>query len=827
MILQVLDVEEYYAGANLEADVAAGATVLPVSSVAEFPDAGTVLLGAEQKTYSVVDPVALTITLDTALASPHIEGNFVYIYPQFVSRRAFLAFPQRARLAGDDNDTSANGEGTAFAQVPHALWDKLPLGLRDIGKGEYVSVDYQLGKLALLDIVGKKPSVDGGYINPGTLPPTSVGTDGSPPASSPAATVLGGPSFLYAKWTAVANVDSVVYDVHLSTTNGFTPSGGTLYASTPATSIIIKTLVGGGALSYGTTYYVKLVARDADGSAVAGTQGSAQMVKIANTDILANTITANEIAAATITADRLNVTQLSAIAADLGTITAGTVTGATIQTATSGSRIVLNSAGMAVYDNANAQTLTIDNTGSIFLEGIVTFGTSTLNADGTVQVKGVAASGNLTPDRGTSACTASGNMTQTTGSFSLAPPVSTTAGSTLLLAVYARSNSTGTAPTFTTPAGWTVVGSSQTNGAARMTIYKREAAPAISSQSITITQATGDTFGYIIELLEYVNSGVVDVTVGATGTSTSPTATTAATTQAEEISVGFIGWYNNVGAGSESGVSAGYVANQRCVGMGGIPPVAKLSSYDKKLAATGTQTFAATLPISDPWIEQIVTIKGSAAAAVPPTPSAGFGVYYAAVDANSNIAPMFKDDDGVAWDLRRAKPSIGASPPANPVDGDRWVYTGSGFDWEFIYDSSETTYKWKFVGGGSLEAHIDGSDTVAALGYLDPTNVGPSVTLPRDGDYEVAFGATFSGTPSSAFAWFASLKLNAVATADADAAQFAFASAAGASVASSVSRTRRYTARVANDVLKMQYKAVTVGMTVSARWITVRPVKVI
>ncbi len=60
-------------------------------------------------------------------------------------------------------------------------------------------------------------------------------------------------------------------------------------------------------------------------------------------NIVAGSITANEINTSTITADRMSVSTLSAIAADLGTITAGTVTGATIQTASSGSRFVMNS----------------------------------------------------------------------------------------------------------------------------------------------------------------------------------------------------------------------------------------------------------------------------------------------------------------------------------------------------------------------------------------------------------------------------------------------------------------------------------------------------
>ena len=54
-------------------------------------------------------------------------------------------------------------------------------------------------------------------------------------------------------------------------------------------------------------------------------------------------IAGGNIAASSIIASKLSVSQLSAITADMGTITAGTITGATIQTASSGTRFVMNS----------------------------------------------------------------------------------------------------------------------------------------------------------------------------------------------------------------------------------------------------------------------------------------------------------------------------------------------------------------------------------------------------------------------------------------------------------------------------------------------------
>src|ERR1051325_5531394 len=41
---------------------------------------------------------------------------------------------------------------------------------------------------------------------------------------------------------------------------------------------------------------------------------------------------------------------------------------------------------------------------------------------------------------------------------------------------------------------------------------------------------------------------------------------------------------------------------------------------------------------------------------------------------------------------------VGSSPPSTPVSGTLWIYTGATFYWMFVYDPSEATYVWKFVG---------------------------------------------------------------------------------------------------------------------------------
>lgn len=155
------------------------------------------------------------------------------------------------------------------------------------------------------------------FTNPGSL------SDGAKPTTSPDLTAItsfvqGGIGLINVVWAAVTNGDPVGYDVHISSSNGFTPDATTLYGTTMATSMVIKAQANGSSLIYNTNYYVRIVAFDNDGAAAAGVQSAA-------------------------------VT----ISADIGTITAGTLIGATVETASSGQRAVMDSTGLHLYDSSN------------------------------------------------------------------------------------------------------------------------------------------------------------------------------------------------------------------------------------------------------------------------------------------------------------------------------------------------------------------------------------------------------------------------------------------------------------------------------------------
>ena len=159
-----------------------------------------------------------------------------------------------------------------------------------------------------------------------TLAHTVGSSDGNAPSSSPTPTVTSGIGNLHVSWSPVANADLVTYEVHLSTTNDFTPGAGTKSAENMGTVIVLERTPGGAALAYDTTYYIKLIAKDADGSAAAGAQGSGTIARVAADD---STITADDVGAPTIAdldATNANVTTAQASANSKNTIYRGGTT---------------------------------------------------------------------------------------------------------------------------------------------------------------------------------------------------------------------------------------------------------------------------------------------------------------------------------------------------------------------------------------------------------------------------------------------------------------------------------------------------------------------
>lgn len=133
-------------------------------------------------------------------------------------------------------------------------------------------------------------------------------TDGVAPSTSPTPSVTGGYGFLAVLWTPITNADPVMYEVHMSTVSGFTPDRTgttTKYGEVSGTGMIVKKLPNGTALVFGTTYYFKIIAKDADGKGPDSAQGSGQMQQITSGDqVIANAAITNA-QIANVTADKI------------------------------------------------------------------------------------------------------------------------------------------------------------------------------------------------------------------------------------------------------------------------------------------------------------------------------------------------------------------------------------------------------------------------------------------------------------------------------------------------------------------------------------------
>jgi hypothetical protein len=86
--------------------------------------------------------------------------------------------------------------------------------------------------------------------------------------------------------------------------------------------------------------------------------------------------------------------------------------------------------------------------------------------------------------------------------------------------------------------------------------------------------------------------------------------------------------------------------------------------------------------------------------------------------------------------------ALSAGPPAAPASGDIWHATGvdaNGTVWSFVYDPTQPTYKWCFIGGGPLALYTGGGNVSGTSAFVDfPSST--SLTVARAGRYIVRSG---------------------------------------------------------------------------------------
>jgi len=172
--------------------------------------------------------------------------------------------------------------------------------------------------------------------------------------------------------------------------------------------------------------------------------------------------------------------------------------------------------------------------------------------------------------------------------------------------------------------------------------------------------------------------------------------------------------------------------------------------------------------------------------------------------------------------------------PSSPFDGQEVDFTDSlttpTFVWRLRYVAAAPTNKWKFVGGAGLLARIATQEGTSSQSYVDLTTVGPSLTAPLAGEYEVNVMAQHWITAEAATQVRVAAKFGAAATSDADGAHLAQRTGA-VSIAEAepiIGLPFRKTIAAAGTLVKVQYRRDTAPGTVwySDRAITMIPIAV-
>lgn len=194
--------------------------------------------------------------------------------------------------------------------------------------------------------------------------PVTVTTDGFPPSAPTGLDTTPGIEFIQLRWTGVVNADPVEYDIYASTTTGFTPGPTNFLDTTANPQYIVKRLPGVAPapgdpdlreLLFDTSYYFKVIARDADGSSSASTQAVGNIFQIPSGYFGADVIGAREVISGSFTGEEF----------------AGEVfIGSQFKTAASGQRVEWGVNGISGYRSDNTRRFNVPTNDSedIFLD---------------------------------------------------------------------------------------------------------------------------------------------------------------------------------------------------------------------------------------------------------------------------------------------------------------------------------------------------------------------------------------------------------------------------------------------------------------------------
>ena len=201
------------------------------------------------------------------------------------------------------------------------------------------------------------------------------------------------------------------------------------------------------------------------------------------------------------------------------------------------------------------------------------------------------------------------------------------------------------------------------------------------------------------------------------------------------------------------------------------------------------------------------------------------GVQYLAVNDSTGSAPV---PAGGGATVPVPVVGIGTALPGAPLDGEEFILvdslTAPTYQWHFRYMASVTdAYKWVFVGGASAYSEAVADEQTSSTTYVALATPGPSLALPRAGDYLVEQGFLFSWNSTTVRSWM-SYDIGATAAVDADSCE-ASPGQGGAIGANSMQSYRKRRKTLTAVTLTAKYRN-TGGAGYKNRWMAVTPVRV-
>ncbi len=155
---------------------------------------------------------------------------------------------------------------------------------------------------------------------------------------------------------------------------------------------------------------------------------------------------------------------------------------------------------------------------------------------------------------------------------------------------------------------------------------------------------------------------------------------------------------------------------------------------------------------------------------------------------------------------------------------DALVDLANGVVWSFRFTSAiGVPYQWAYRGGSSLRSYVDANENTASTTFADLASIGPKITIPFSGDYDVFFGASPNAGSTSSTTGFMGVSVGGGAPA---VPLLRVLMPGSGNINMSLDTQTRLTGVTAGQTITAQYKIAGGGnMDFTERWMTITPIR--